>query len=132
MPIGGGVYIVCGSGLEAERVDRPIAYHLARTIPARLGPRVCCDLWYINHDQARARPAIALGRPEVNALSAFLGDKLPSLLAIDDRLLVQGDPHWREPIACCWGVSDADTLAAVEAFIERYLPGFLEAAAREG
>ena len=69
-------------------------------------------------------------------------DKLAGKIVVDvtdgprpvfgEERLFQGDPHWREPIACCWGVSDADTLAAVEAFIERYLAGFLEAAAREG
>ncbi|MCC6285573.1 MAG: hypothetical protein IT439_09790 [Phycisphaerales bacterium] len=121
------VYIVCGSGLEAERVDRPVAYHLARAFEPGVEARVCCDLWYINHDAARAEAAVVIGRPEVNALSAFLGDKLPTVFAVDDRLLVQGDPEWNEPVACCWGVTPEDTLAAVDAFIRRAMPGFLDA-----
>jgi len=44
---------------------------------------VCSDVWYLNNDPLRSRPTISIGGPGVNALSAYLADKLPSAFAIE-------------------------------------------------
>jgi len=49
---------------------------------------------------------------------------------VEGRVLVQADPEFQEPIACCWGSDEEGTAAAVEAFTERYLDDFVEAAAK--
>lgn len=128
------VVIVTGAHLEAERAHRPLAYHLREKLLERLdapGPDavvVCSDLWYLNHPHLRAQPTIAVGGPEVNALTASLADRLPSLFAIDGELLIQGDASFDAPIACIWGVDPASTAKAVAIFEERHLAGFLDAA----
>jgi hypothetical protein len=135
------ILIVTGAHLKAEATDRPVAYNLRRQIaewlaahgepeePERPRVLVCSDVWYLNNDPLRSRPTISVGGPGVNALSAYLADKLPSAFTIQDVLMVQADLDFVEVIACCWGVDAASTAAAVEAFAERYLPGFMEAAA---
>jgi hypothetical protein len=130
--------IVVGAHPRAEADDRPIAYALAAEIERRLdraggpAPRVtlCTDLWYLNDDRLRTMPTVSVGGPEVNALSAFLGDRVPSAFAIDGRLVVQMDLELGDPVACCWGVGAEATRAATEAFSDRYLDLFLDAALR--
>lgn len=134
------ILIVTGAHLMAEAVDRPVAYGLRSQIAGWLGKRgepesaesprvlVCSDVWYLNNDPLRSRPTISIGGPGVNALSAYLGDKLPSAFTIENVLMVQADLDFVEVLACCWGVDAASTAAAVEAFVERYLDGFMEAA----
>ena len=92
---------------------------------------VCTDVWYLNNDPLRSRPTVSIGGPGVNALSAYLGDKLPSAFAVEDVLLVQADPEFTDAIACCWGRDTRATAAAVDAFTERYLDAFMDAATRE-
>ncbi len=127
--------VVVGSSLEAETYDRPVAAALASTIDRELGRRdagegfraaVCTDLWYLNQEALRTRPTISVGRPERNALSAYLGDKTPSAYVVDDVLIVQADPEMSEPVVCCWGVDAAATAWAVDAFVERYLDAFMD------
>lgn len=123
--------IVVGAHPCAERSDRPTAYALGdrivRAMPAlvRLGPLVCTDLWWLNDPSFRDRPTISIGAPEVNALTAYLADKLPTAFAIDDVLMVQLDPTFGGDLAACWGVNHRQTAAAVDVFAERYLSGFL-------
>ena len=136
------ILIVTGAHLRAEVSDRPIAYGLRQRLSAWLAARgrsetvktprvvVCSDVWYLNNDPLRSRPTISIGGPGVNALSAFLADKLPSAFAIEEVMLVQADPEFQEPVACCWGRDEEATAGAVEAFAERYLEGFMEAAIR--
>lgn len=131
--------IVVGASLSAEVHDRPVGERLARALesalvrrgvateaPAGITPIVCTDLWYLNDDALRARPTISVGRPERNALSAYLGDKTPSAFVVDDVLIVQADPEMREAVACCWGVDADATRWAADAFIDRYLDAFVE------
>lgn len=125
--------IVVGAHVRAEVEDRPIAEALRRALdgPARLrglAPVVVTDLWYLNTEPLRSQPTVAIGRPEINALSAFLADKLPSVLAVDDRLVVLLDPELADPAACCWGRDAAATAEAVRAFSERWSERFLLAA----
>jgi hypothetical protein len=128
------ILIVTGAHLHAEAAHRPLAYSLQRAMLERLGRRgtavVCSDIWYMNNDQLRGCPTVSLGGPALNALSAFLADKLPSAFVVDGRVLIQADPGFDDPIACCWGADDACTAAAVDAFKDRYLDAFLIAATR--
>jgi hypothetical protein len=120
--------------------DRPVAYRLREVVRERLGamrddrlqPLVCSDVWYLNNEPLRRRPTISVGAPGVNALSAFLADKLPSVFTIDNRLVVQADLEMIDLAACCWGADAPSTRAAVDAFTERYLEDFLRASIATG
>src|SRR5436190_1430282 len=102
------ILIVTGGHLVAEAVARPVAYGLRRRMAEWLGrngrpedpadPRVvvCSDVWYLNNDPVRQRPAVSVGGPGVNALSAYLADKLPSAFAIENVMLVQADLEFVE------------------------------------
>lgn len=134
--------IVVGAHPRAEQHDRAVGYRLRQTILDRLlaysgqsdpemlpfQPLVMSDVWYLNDPSLRSCPTISIGAPGVNALSAYLGDKLPSVFVIDDVLMVQLDLDLADLIACCWGSSPESTLAASDAFTERYLDEFLHAA----
>jgi hypothetical protein len=134
------ILIVTGAHLHAEISDRPIAYGLRQRLLEWLrgrgdfyggdAPRVlvCSDLWYLNNDPLRSRPTISVGGPGNNALTAFLADKLPSAFAIEDQLVVQADLDFPDVLACCWGTDVTATAAAVDAFCERYLDAFMQAA----
>lgn len=134
------ILIVTGAHLKAEASDRPLAYHLRKVMSdwlTRKGlpenpecPRVlvCSDVWYLNNEPLRSRPTVSIGGPGVNALSAYLGDKLPSAFSIENVLLVQADLEFIDVVATCWGVDDSSTAAAVEAFANKYLDAFMTAA----
>lgn len=102
--------------------------------PSRSGAEpsviVCSDVWYLNDDACRGRPAISLGGPAVNALTTYLGDKIPSAIAIEGEFVVQYDVESRDPLAACWGRDAAGTRKAVDVFTARYLDVFLRAAAK--
>lgn len=137
------ILLVTGAHLRAEAADRPVAYRLRGQLvdwltaqglgetPGCTRILVCSDLWYLNNDQLRSRPTISIGGPGVNALTAFLADKLPSAFAIEDHLLVQADLDFLDIIACCWGRDAAATGAAVTAFANRYLDAFMQAATHD-
>jgi hypothetical protein len=137
------ILIVTGAHLRAEASDRPIAYSLRQRLIDWLGRRgkpddpasprvlVCSDVWYLNNDPLRSRPTISIGGPGVNALSAYLADKLPSAFAVEDIMLVQADLDFHDVIACCWGRDGPTTAAAVNAFTDRYMDAFMEAAIKE-
>lgn len=136
------ILVVVGAHLRAEIRDRPAA---ARLRDAMLGwlkdshpddalPHrivLVTDLWYLNQDELRALPTVSVGGPTVNALTAFLGDKLPSAFSIDDVLLVQMDLEYEDLLASCWGTDGVSTEAAVDAFLDRYLNGFMTEATRD-
>ncbi len=134
------ILIVTGAHLKAEASDRPLAYHLRKVMSdwlTRKGlpenpecPRVlvCSDVWYLNNEPLRSRPTVSIGGPGVNALSAYLGDKLPSAFSIENVLLVQAEIEFIDVVATCWGVDDSSTAAAVEAFANKYLDAFMTAA----
>jgi hypothetical protein len=129
----GTLLLVVGAHLEAELTDRALAYRLRETIletpcERRLLPIVCTDLWYLNNQPLRLRPTIALGRPEINAVTAYLASRVPTALVIEDAYRIQLDPELIDLKACVWGAEARDTAAALGCFIERYLPGYLEAA----
>lgn len=130
--------IVAGAHLEAEIHDRPRAYVLRDALLAHLTQRgmpgdfgdvvVCSDLWYLGRDELRGTPTVSIGAPGVNALTAYLASRLPSVLAVEGVMVVQME-LFDLPMACCWG-RDADaTAAAVETFEQRYAEEFIDAVA---
>ncbi len=127
--------IVVGAHLRAEVVHRPIAYALRDTILARLKameisgfhPVVCSDVWYLNTEELLSRPTISIGGPELNALTAFIADKLPMASVVDEQYVVQLDVQFAELLAACWGQQPESTARACDVFIEKYLDGYLSA-----
>jgi len=130
--------IVTGSHLRAESCDRPLAYWLRSEILQRLEGMfgdapplqvfVCSDLWRINSDDLAEAPTISIGGPGVSAWAAHLADRVPSAFVVDDTLIVQADVDFDNLNVSCWGMDHATTVAAVSAFIERYLDAYLRAA----
>ncbi|MCA9293497.1 MAG: hypothetical protein KDA20_06765 [Phycisphaerales bacterium] len=134
--------IVTGAHLRAERSHRPLAYRLHDVIAQRfagddamrgaLDVLVCSDLWYLNNEDLRHRPTISIGEPGVNALAAFLADRLEPAFVVDDVLSVQLDLDGVDLVASCWGTTPGATASAIDAFVERYLDAFLTRAAGAG
>lgn len=133
------ILVVTGAHLVAELYDRPLAYRMREQIIQRLhragfaDPHtqvlVCSDVWYLNQDHLRSLPAISIGTPGVNALAAYWADRLPSVMAIDTKLIVQmSTAETGSPVVSCWGSDPAQTASAVESFRERWLEEFLDAA----
>lgn len=137
------IVLVVGAHLRAEHADRPTVEVLRQAAAGWLDrafgpggavahpclPIVCTDVWYLNQPSLQARPTISVGNPDINALSAFLTDKLPTIFSIDGRLAVQMDLDLADLAACCWGVDAPSTAQAVEAFVRRYLDRFMRGAA---
>jgi hypothetical protein len=131
------VLVVVGADLRAEACHRALAESLCRSIRRwgedeasaldvePLAPLTCTDLWHMNDALLRRRPAIALGGPDVNATTAWLGSRLPTAFVIEGRLRIHLDPEFVEEQVCLWGVDDAATAAAVQVFAERYLDRYL-------
>lgn len=133
-PAAATIMVVVGAHPQAEAHHRPIAYRLCERLSAGAGAEagrdgvrslVCTDLWWLNDPAMRDRPTISIGGPEVNALTAYLADKLPSAYAVDGRVMVQLDVEFGDPLAACWGCDATQTDAAVDVFCRKYLPGFL-------
>lgn len=132
--------VVVGAHLRAEAGDRPAAQHLRDQIQRRLESRsegehpgadhalLCTDLWYLNQPELRRRPTISVGPPEVNALTAYLADKVNSAMAEGGEWVVQFERG--EPMAACWGATPQGTAKAVEVFLDRVLESYMQACAR--
>ena len=134
--------IVTGVQLNAELGDRPLAYRiesaarelLARLIerpspdePPRLSAVVVSDVFYLNHDALQTRPTISIGGPGVNALSAALVNELPTVVTIENVLVVQMDLEWNDARCAVWGMNHLDTVRAVDTFIAKgYLDMFAQ------
>jgi len=126
--------LVVGAHLESETTDRALGYRLREEILAwqaraggrrHLRPVVCTDLWYLNSQPLRQQPTISIGRPEINAATAYLARRLPSAFMIEQRYCIQLDPEYVEVNACIWGSDWRATSAAMDQFIERYLDAYL-------
>ena len=131
--------IVVGAHLIAELADRPSAYQLAQQIvdwqrqhldcdEPQLSPVVCSDMWYLNSAQLMTRPTICLGRPGINAASAYFANRLPTAFVVEQSFQVQLDVEFLDMQACIWGIDAAATASAIEIFETRYLDSFLRAA----
>ena len=134
------ILIVTGAHLRSEVGDRPLAYrlraHMIDWLDEHIGQGhegaivVCSDLWYLNDDRLRRMATVSIGGPGVNALSAYLGDKIPAAFTIEDVLMVQVDLDFDDLSVCCWGMNHSATVSAVDAFTERYFDDFMAAATR--
>lgn len=131
------VLVVVGAHLQAEVAHRPLGYRLseeierwqARTPEAEpLVPLLCTDLWYLNARELMVRPTISIGPPELNAVSAYFANRLPTVFVIEQQLQVQMDPELVGLQACIWGADDRSTAAGVDLFVERFLDSFLSSA----
>jgi hypothetical protein len=138
------IWIVVGVQLTAELGDRPLAYQIEQRLreqlkpPADSGadasadrpplsPAVISDVYYLNSEPAQTRPVISIGGPGVNALSSQLVNELPSVIAIEDTLVVQMDLEMADPRVAIWGMNHLQTVRAVELFVDKgYLARFVE------
>ena len=134
------VCIVVGVQLRAELGDRPLAYRIEQELRKRLeaalgeppegeyprlAPVVITDVYYLNNEPIHARPAISVGGPAMNAVSAMLVDQLPTAVAIENTLVVQMDLEMTDLRCAVWGMDHLDTVRAVDLFIAKYLDGFV-------
>ncbi len=134
------IVIVVGAHPRAEQNDRPLAYRLREQIlswlDARPGdelefrrqPLVLSDLWYLNDQSLHLAPVVAIGEPEVNAVTARLATHLPTAFIIEQSFRVQLDPEYIDLKACIWGDRPSSTGGGVDLFTERYLDAFLRSA----
>lgn len=136
------LWIVVGVQLTAELGDRPLAYRIEQQLKQRLesalgaavagelpklAPAVISDVYYLNSEEARSRPVISIGGPGVNALSAQLVNELPTVIAIEDKLVVQMDLEMDDLRVAVWGMNHIETVKAVELFVDRgYLDAFVK------
>ena len=128
--------IVTGSTLRAEEADRPLAYYLKQQVEKALTEipsdspsfqvRVVADFRWLHEDDFQALPTISLGGPGVNALAHKWLEDIPVSLAVDNQYYIQMDPDLDEPRVSVWGMDNTTTQIAVSAFIQRFLPRFLE------
>lgn len=137
--------VVVGAHPDAERWDRPQAYRVRDALadlhagdepppsPARRGPPlVLTDVWYMNSPEFASCPAVAIGAPEVNALTARLTDRVPEAYVDPERAMVQM-PNWEDragfgeldPIALCWGVGRNGTRRAVDVFLDHFAESYV-------
>ncbi|MFM9957546.1 MAG: hypothetical protein ACKVZJ_05695 [Phycisphaerales bacterium] len=138
------VLIVTGAHLRAEAADRPLAYRLRHQMLEWWAKQaagaaddaafekpsviVCSDVWYLNNDDLRVLPTVSIGGPGVNALSAFLTERLPGVFTVANVLTVQMDIELIDPVVNIWGMDHQTTVAALDAFVERYLDHFMRRA----
>ena len=130
------LFIVTGSTLRAEEVDRPLAYYLKQRIEqgpptgeGASGPfrvLVVADFRWIHDEPLQVQPTISIGGPGVNALAHRWLEDVPVSLAVDEQYYIQMDPDLDEPRASIWGMDNATTQIAVSVFVDRFLTRFLE------
>jgi hypothetical protein len=125
------VLIVVGHGILPEEEDRPIAYDLKRAVNARGDGAeghagvVVTDVWIMNHELSEFFPAIAIGGPGVNAFTAQIYEDLPVAFTRDQQVFIQMESDGKR--AAVWGMDQASTRAAVDAFVnEGWLEKFLD------
>lgn len=134
------ICIIVGIQLRAELGDRPLAYRIEQEVrtrleaalgkptegePPRLAPVVLSDVYYLNSDELQARPAISVGGPGMNALSAMLVDKLPTAVAVENTLVIQMDLDMNDKRCAVWGMDHLETVRAVDLFVSKYLDAFV-------
>ncbi|RUL87129.1 hypothetical protein [Tautonia sociabilis] len=128
--------IVTGSALRAEEVDRPLAYYLRKQVEEhllgregdRLGfrVRVVSDLRWLHDETFQELPTISVGGPGVNLLAHRWLEELPLSLAVEGQYFIQMDPDLNELKASIWGMDNPNTQIAVSAFVNRFLPRFID------
>lgn len=129
------LFLVTGSMLRAEQMDRPLAYYLRDQIlklkdDAETPVYVVSDYrWFFEADFAEC-PTIAVGGPGVNALTQKWLLEVPFVLEVDDEVYVQMAAANGHPArAAIWGKDHERTQVALATFIENQLNEFLAASA---
>ncbi len=114
-------------------MDRPLAYRVKLAVDEQIKDLeswqavVISDIWYLNNEPLSHQPTISIGGPGVNALSAYLYERLPNALAVDNVLVIQMDPALNDKRCAVWGMNHEMTVEAVDTFLEKgYLSRFLE------
>lgn len=130
------VILVVGAHPHAELFDRAAAARLQQRLENwqaahddMIEPMhvvLCTDLWYLNDADMMGRPTIAVGRPGINAASAYLANRLPASFAVADFVHMHFDPEFVEPSACIWGRHENATVNACDLFADRYLAAFMQ------
>ena len=92
----------------------------------RLAPVVITDVYYLNNEEIQSRPAISVGGPAMNAVSAMLVDQLPTAVAVENTLVVQMDLEMTDRRCAVWGMDHLDTVRAVDLFVAKYLDVFVK------
>lgn len=130
--LGRTVLVATGLTLRAEDKDRPLAYRLAGEIRQRVPdaslwrPLVVSDVLYLNDKRLQRCPVISVGGPGLNQLSAMLFRELPSVLTIDNTLVIQMDLDLKDLRCSLWGMNHEQTVEALELFLKRgYLDRYL-------
>ncbi len=119
------VLVVVGHGILAEENDRPLAYELKQAVNARTGGSeeraavVVTDVWLANQELGEFFPAIAVGGPGVNGLTAEIYDDLPVVFTRDQQVFVQMAAEGKR--AVLWGMDQAGTREAVDVFVRNGL-----------
>ena len=137
------ILIVVGTELRAEEADRPLAYYLREQVLRALADRgeaeetdvfVAADLRWLNDPSLQAHPTISLGGPGVNLLARrWIDDPpIPISLAVDNEYYIQMDPELDELHVSLWGMDNPSTQIAVNAFVQRFLPAFLDGCLKAG
>lgn len=128
------IYLVTGSNLRSEEHDRPLAYYLRDRMLGQLGEgkqhlvTVVSDILYLNNKPIQNCPCVAVGGPDVNAVTSLFYETVPYALAIDNVLVVQMDLFMQHKNVALWGMSPEATSDAVEIFLQdRYMGEFLKA-----
>ena len=126
------VLVVTGASLRAETMDRPLAYRVKDAVDERIADledwqcAVISDIWYLNNEAFGDQPTISVGGPGVKALSAYLYERLPSALAIDNVFVIQMDLQHDDHRCAVWGMDHDTTVEAIDTFIEKgHLDRFL-------
>ena len=126
--------IVVGMQPFAEIWHRPLAYRLRDRIndwqetfcdEQVITPVVLTDVWVLNHPAYETIPALAVGGPRHNALTAFLTEHLPVIAAHEDQYLLQMDENAPTLRACIWGSDPENTQLAVDLFLENYIDDWM-------
>jgi len=131
--------VVVGAHPRSEMRDRPLASRLLQAIRlwqrenlqdarSRLRPIILTDLWYLNDKELLLQPTICIGDPSSNAATAYYATRLPKAYVVDGQLQVLADMQFLEPTVVMWGIDANTTRTALDWFIARAMPSFLESA----
>ena len=126
------IYVVTGTHVRAEELDRPLAYRIKKAIDdmaddERHRAVVLTDILYLNTPSMRDRPVIAVGGPRFNALARSLYTDLPYALAVDNEFIIQLDVLFEDKRVAVWGIDHETTVTAIDVFIEKYADKFVAA-----
>jgi hypothetical protein len=79
----------------------------------------------MNHELGDFFPAISIGGPGVNDFTAQIYEELPVAYTRDQQVFIQLEPDGKR--AAVWGMDQASTRAAVNAFVnDGWLERFLD------